>query len=57
VLASDKHVSVVTGLWIETLTAGKRPIIFVHDVRLGVGQELAGLQKFVEIGNQPDFIA
>jgi hypothetical protein len=50
-------IGAVAGLRIEAPAGGKRPIIFVDNVCLGIGQELAGLQKFVEIGDQPDFVA
>jgi hypothetical protein len=43
VLAPDKDVRVVAGMRIETLTGSERPIVFVDNVRLGIGQELAGL--------------
>lgn len=43
VLAPDNYVGVVAGMRIETLTGSERPIVFVDNVRLGIGQELAGL--------------
>jgi hypothetical protein len=50
-------VCVIARLWIKTPAGSERPIIFVDDVRLGIGQEFAGLEKFVEIGDQADLIA
>jgi hypothetical protein len=42
VIAPDDYVRVAAGLRIETLAGGERPIIFVDNVRLGIGQEFAG---------------
>src|SRR5215472_16333819 len=42
---------------IEALGGRERPVIFVDRVRLGVGQQLAGFQKLVKIGDEPDLVA
>src|SRR5437867_224532 len=42
---------------VEALAGGERPVIFVDHVRLGVGQQLAGFQELVEVGDETNLVA